>query len=182
MWRVLPAMSSASSCVAPRATTRRWAWRAVSSMRFRSRLLLRPSPSKSASASAVTIYNPTRTTDGLARRDGSAVETALRQADMAMYRAKTEGPRDGIASSMRAMDERLQERVQLEREIKGAIARGEIVPYLPAAGRPHDAEDSVGYELLARWEHPVAGHPAPGAVYSYRRGHQQHCGTDLSAC
>ena len=47
---------------------------------------------------------------------------------MAMYRAKSEG-RGVYRFFDAAMDERLQERVQLEREIKGAIARGEIVPY-----------------------------------------------------
>jgi diguanylate cyclase (GGDEF)-like protein len=66
---------------------------------------------------------------GTTRRNRRAtVETALRQADMALYRAKLEG-RGGYRFHDSEMDENLQQRVQLEREIKGAIARGEIVPY-----------------------------------------------------
>ncbi len=95
-------------------------------------------------------------TDGdVARRDGSLVETALRQADMAMYRAKTEG-RGMYRFFDAAMDDRLRERVQLEREIKGAIARGEIVPYyqpLVDLG----TKMVIGYEILARWIHPTKG-------------------------
>lgn len=102
-----------------------------------------------------TIYDDQHDRDGLARRDGSAVETALRQADMAMYRAKTEG-RGMYRFFDAAMDARLQERVQLEREIKGAIARGEIVPYYqPLVDL--NTQTTIGYELLARWEHPTRG-------------------------
>ncbi len=102
-----------------------------------------------------TIYNNKLDDGGLARRDGSAVETALRQADMAMYRAKTEG-RGLYRFFDAAMDERLQERVQLEREIKGAIARGEIVPYYqPLVDL--NTQKTLGYELLARWQHPFRG-------------------------
>ena len=102
-----------------------------------------------------TICDKRNSGDSLAQRDGSAVETALRQADMAMYRAKTEG-RGVYRFFDAAMDERLQERVQLEREIKGAIARGEIVPYYqPLVDLNTHA--TIGYELLARWQHPTRG-------------------------
>ncbi len=94
-----------------------------------------------------------------ATRDGSAVETALRQADMAMYRAKTEG-RGMYRFFDRDMDERLQERVQLEREIKSAIGKGEIVPYYqPLVNLKTGA--TIGYEVLARWQHPIRGTLAP---------------------
>ncbi len=89
------------------------------------------------------------------KHDGSAVETALRQADMAMYRAKTEG-RGVYRFFDAAMDERLRERVHLEREIKSAISHGEIVPYYQPLVDLHD-ERILGYELLARWEHPTRG-------------------------
>jgi predicted signal transduction protein with EAL and GGDEF domain len=58
--------------------------------------------------------------DAMAQRDGANVETALRQADMAMYWAKAEG-RGQYRFFDRAMDERLQQRVELEAEMKGAI-------------------------------------------------------------
>ncbi len=72
-----------------------------------------------------------------------------------MYRAKTEG-RGGYRYFDSKMDERLQQRVRLEREIKGALERGEIVPYYQALVDLHTRE-TVGYELLARWQHPTMG-------------------------
>lgn len=102
-----------------------------------------------------TIWDGKNDGGDLAKLDGSAVETALRQADMAMYRAKSEG-RGMYRFFDAAMDARLQERVQLEREIKGAITRGEIVPYYqPLVDLK--TEDIIGYELLARWQHPTKG-------------------------
>jgi EAL domain-containing protein (putative c-di-GMP-specific phosphodiesterase class I) len=74
---------------------------------------------------------------------------------MAMYRGKTEG-RGLYYFFDRDMDERLQMRVQLEREINGAIARGEIVPYYqPLVDLA--TQTTIGYEILARWLHPTRG-------------------------
>jgi len=93
------------------------------------------------------------------RNRRAIVETTLRQADMALYRAKLEG-RCGYRFHDSEMDESLQQRVQLEREIKGAIARGEIVPYYqPLVDL--NTERTVGYEVLARWRHPTRGVLAP---------------------
>jgi diguanylate cyclase (GGDEF)-like protein len=91
----------------------------------------------------------------MAQRDGPPVQTALRQADMAMYWAKADG-RGRYCFFDRTMDEKLQQRVELEGEIKGAIAAGEIVPYYQPVV---DLETSktVGFEVLARWEHPTRG-------------------------
>ena len=89
------------------------------------------------------------------RREHSPVETVLRQADMAMYRAKRAG-RGEYRFFDSDMDQRLQQRVQLEREIKGAVERGEIVPYYqPLVDLQTQA--TIGYELLARWHHPNLG-------------------------
>jgi diguanylate cyclase (GGDEF)-like protein len=96
----------------------------------------------------------------LALRDGSEVETLLRQADMAMYRAKTEG-RGSYRFFDSAMDDRLQQRVQLEREIKSAIANGEIVPYYQPIVEL-EGQQTIGYEVLARWHHPREGLLSPG--------------------
>ena len=102
------------------------------------------------------MYDPgeVRETSEIVRRDGSPVETALRQADMAMYRAKLEGRRLYRFFDL-AMDAK-QRRVQLESEIKCAIARGEIVPYYqPLVDLATQA--TTGYEVLARWVHPTRG-------------------------
>lgn len=91
----------------------------------------------------------------MAARDGARVETALRQADMAMYWAKKEG-RGRFCFFDRSMDEKLQQRVELESEIRGAIAAGQIVPYYqPIVDL--DTSKTVGFEVLARWEHPRRG-------------------------
>jgi predicted signal transduction protein with EAL and GGDEF domain len=85
----------------------------------------------------------------MAYRDGASVHTALRQTDMAMYWAKAEG-RGRCCFFDRTMDEKLQQRVELEAEIAGAIEAGQIVPYYQplvdlATSKP------VGFEVLARW-------------------------------
>ena len=91
----------------------------------------------------------------MAERDGTRVETALRQADMAMYWAKAEG-RGRYRFFDRSMDEKLRQRVELEAEIDGAIAAGQIVPYYQPIVDLHNRK-TVGFEVLARWEHPKRG-------------------------
>ena len=92
--------------------------------------------------------------DAMAQRDGANVETALRQADMAMYWAKAEG-RGQYRFFDRAMDERLQQRVELEAGNERRHRSGTDRSLLPAAGRPRDL--AVGHEVLARWKHPTRG-------------------------
>jgi diguanylate cyclase (GGDEF)-like protein len=95
----------------------------------------------------------------MAARDGTRVETALRQADMAMYWAKAEG-RGRYRFFDRGMDEKLQQRVELEAEIRSAIAAGQIVPYYqPIVDL--DTGTTLGFEVLARWEHPKRGLLSP---------------------
>jgi diguanylate cyclase (GGDEF)-like protein len=97
----------------------------------------------------------------MAQRDGTPVETALRQADMAMYWAKADG-RSRYRFFDRTMDEKLQERVELEGEIAGAIAAGEIIPYYQPVVDLQTSR-TVGFEVLARWEHPTRGVLSPNA-------------------
>ena len=91
----------------------------------------------------------------MARRDGAEVETVLRQADTAMYLAKSEG-RAQYRFFDPAMDQRLQQRVELEGEIEAAIADGQIVPYYQRIVDLKTSE-TIGFEALARWEHPTRG-------------------------
>ena len=96
-----------------------------------------------------------RGSDAMATRDGAPVETVLRQADMAMYRAKTEG-RGSYRFFDGDMDDRLQQRVKPEGEIKSAIANGEIVPYYQPIVEL-SSRRIIGHEVLARWQHPTEG-------------------------
>jgi EAL domain-containing protein (putative c-di-GMP-specific phosphodiesterase class I) len=74
---------------------------------------------------------------------------------MAMYWAKAEG-RGQYRFFDRAMDERLQQRVELEAEMKGAIEAEQIVPYYQPLVDLETSE-TVGHEVLARWKHPTRG-------------------------
>ena len=74
---------------------------------------------------------------------------------MAMYWAKSEG-RGRYRFFDRSMDEKLRQRVELEAEISGAIAAGHIVPYFQPIVDLHSRK-TVGFEVLARWEHPKRG-------------------------
>lgn len=109
-----------------------------------------------AASVGVSTYDPScGLTNEVDRHEQSPVETILRQADMAMYRAKTEG-RGRYRFFDSNMDQRLQQRVQLEQEIKGAVRRGEIVPYYQPLVNLQ-TQETIGYELLARWIHPRMG-------------------------
>ena len=100
----------------------------------------------------------------MAHRDGAPVHTALRQADMAMYWAKAAG-RGRYCFFDRTMDEKLQQRVELEAEIKGAIEAGQIVPYYQPLVDLYSSK-TVGFEVLARWEHPARGVLSPETFVS----------------
>jgi len=92
-------------------------------------------------------------------QDGTDVETLLRHADIAMYRAKGAG-RDGFALFGAHDGGPLESRLNLELELRTAIDLGQLVlHYQPrvnvASGRP------VGMEALVRWQHPERGLLAP---------------------
>jgi diguanylate cyclase (GGDEF)-like protein/PAS domain S-box-containing protein len=92
-------------------------------------------------------------------RDGRDATTLVANADAALYRAKHEG-RGTTRVFTSDMDQQLRERRALERDLRGAIERGELrLEYQPQAtpdGR------IVGFEALLRWHHPLRGIVGPG--------------------
>ncbi len=88
-------------------------------------------------------------------RDGTHATALLRAADIAMTHARAAGGNtyrffeSHMAHAMERADE-------LRRELPGAIAAGEIVPYFQPLVRIDDTS-VVGFEVLARWEHPILG-------------------------
>jgi diguanylate cyclase (GGDEF)-like protein/excisionase family DNA binding protein len=89
------------------------------------------------------------------------VDELLRDADVAMHRAKSAGG-GRYAVFDRAMRERIVQRVQLEHDLREALRRGEFVlEYQPVVAL--DAPRILGVEALVRWEHPRLGLMAPGA-------------------
>ena len=95
----------------------------------------------------------------IAPADGVDVDQLLKNADMALYRAKSQG-RGTFSFFEQEMDIRLQARRLLEKDLRGALGAGEFeVHYQPlfniAAGR------ISGFEALLRWHHPTRGMVPP---------------------
>ena len=93
-----------------------------------------------ASASlGVTLLSPS----------GGSAHDLLREADTAMYHAKARG-RNGVALFEATMRAEVEQRLTLERDLGGAIERGELALYLQlqcdTRGKP------VGAEMLMRWQ------------------------------
>ncbi len=90
---------------------------------------------------------------------GSAIEM-LRDADLAMYRAKDTGRARYELFDATMRDEAV-ERLSLETDLRNAIERHEFeVHYQPIVAL--DTEELVGFEALLRWAHPERGRVLPG--------------------
>jgi diguanylate cyclase (GGDEF)-like protein len=89
---------------------------------------------------------------------GSAADL-LRDADLAMYRAKQSGG-GTFAVADAAMHEQAVNRLHLETELRRAIDRGEFrVRYQPIVSLGD--RRVVGFEALVRWQHPERGLLSP---------------------
>ena len=114
-------------------------------------------PANGASASGASA-------DGASANGASAADAAdalLRDADVAMYAAKR-GGKGRYALHDRAMNADALARLELEAELRHAIARGELrVHYQPIVELA--TRRAVGAEALVRWAHPRRGLLAPGA-------------------
>jgi len=88
-------------------------------------------------------------------------EELLRDADIAMYRAKANEEQRFEIFNERLHLEAL-ETLELEGEIRQAMVREEFEPYFQKIVRLEDGS-TTGYESLIRWNHPHRGVLAPGA-------------------
>jgi diguanylate cyclase (GGDEF)-like protein/PAS domain S-box-containing protein len=92
--------------------------------------------------------------------DGDEVETLLKSADSAMYRAKELG-RNQAQMFMASMNERYGRRLALEQSLHHALEREElVVHYQPIFDR--NRKKIVSFEALVRWQHPTRGLVPPG--------------------
>jgi diguanylate cyclase (GGDEF)-like protein/PAS domain S-box-containing protein len=88
-------------------------------------------------------------------RDSESVETLLRNADLAMYRAKAEG-RSTFRFFSQEMDVAVQERVALARDLRRALETDELwMAYQPQVDLK--TGEVIGAEALLRWTHPTRG-------------------------
>jgi diguanylate cyclase (GGDEF)-like protein/PAS domain S-box-containing protein len=93
-------------------------------------------------------------------QDGQDAATLLRNADAAMYRAKTRG-RNNYQVCDPSVGERAAKRLALEKGLQRAVTRGEfIVFYQPQVSLKTD--EIVGVEALVRWRDPERGLIPPG--------------------
>ena len=91
---------------------------------------------------------------------GNDDETLLREADIAMYRAKGH-PDIGYAFFDAQLDRVAVERSERIAELRDGIARGEFrLDYQAVVDL--DRNEITGYEALVRWEHPTLGELPPG--------------------
>ncbi|GAB55462.1 cyclic di-GMP phosphodiesterase Gmr [Glaciecola punicea ACAM 611] len=92
-------------------------------------------------------------------KDGTDTESLIKNADQAMYAAKTDG-RNCLRYFTKSMEEKVQKKLSLNKELRNALAKSEFwVAYQPiinlASGKVHKAES------LLRWEHPELGNIPP---------------------
>jgi diguanylate cyclase (GGDEF)-like protein len=95
----------------------------------------------------------------LAGDGGFSADELLRNADMAMYRAKADG-RGGVAVFEAHMHAAAVARLEVETELRAAIARDQFeLYYQPQVSLPDGL--LTGVEALIRWHHPVRGLVGP---------------------
>jgi diguanylate cyclase (GGDEF)-like protein/PAS domain S-box-containing protein len=91
--------------------------------------------------------------------DGTDADTLLRNADLAMYRAKQEG-KNTYRFFTTEMSERALERMLLLDSLRSALERDEFeIVYLPVLHKHH----APSLEALLRWRHPKLGLVAPAS-------------------
>jgi diguanylate cyclase (GGDEF)-like protein len=95
----------------------------------------------------------------IAPDDGDTPELLLKNADLALYRAKDEGR--GVHRFFEAgMDARMQARSRLQLDLRNALARGEFeLYYQPLVNLATNTISAL--EALLRWHHPERGNVSP---------------------
>jgi diguanylate cyclase (GGDEF)-like protein/PAS domain S-box-containing protein len=93
--------------------------------------------------------------------DGVSPDQIIRNADLALYRAKGDG-RSTLRFFEPEMDAQMQERRALECDLRKALPAGEFELYYQPVVDLKSNEIS-GFEALMRWHHPERGMVAPGA-------------------
>jgi diguanylate cyclase (GGDEF)-like protein len=93
--------------------------------------------------------------------DGASPDKLLRNADLALYRAKSDG-RGTFRFFEPAMDLQMQTRRVMEQDLRKALPSGEFeLHYQPVVNLA--SNEISGFEALIRWNHPTKGTISPAA-------------------
>ncbi len=95
------------------------------------------------------------------RADHGTPDAILREADLAMYEAKEAG-RGAAAVYDQAVHGKVTDRLQLEMDLRHAVARDELFLVYQPLVRLSDGV-LTGFEALVRWQHPELGLLTPDA-------------------
>jgi diguanylate cyclase (GGDEF)-like protein len=92
--------------------------------------------------------------------DGAEPGQLMRNADLALYRAKSEG-RGAFRFFEAEMDAQMQERRNMERDLRAALSAGQFeLHYQPIVNL--ESNGISAFEALIRWRHPERGLIPPG--------------------
>ncbi|WP_310191641.1 EAL domain-containing protein [Bacillus sp. 3255] len=92
--------------------------------------------------------------------DGTDAVQLLRNADTAMYEVKKNG-KNGYQFYTGELNAQLQEKIELEVDLRQAIARNQLSLHYQPQIRAGDSR-MIGVEALVRWQHPTKGTISPG--------------------
>ncbi len=96
---------------------------------------------------------------GIAAGDRTSADELLRDADIAMYRAKWDGKNRFVVFES-GMQDTVQDRMELEMDLREALGNGEFfLVYQPTLDLSNMTPNGV--EALIRWKHPVRGTVQP---------------------
>jgi len=91
--------------------------------------------------------------------NGDSYETLSKNADTALYQAKKHG-RNQYQFFTPAMQQQTQRRMEIESDLRHAIARNELMVYFQPQVNAQTGQ-IIGAEALLRWQHPVWGMVSP---------------------
>ncbi len=114
---------------------------------------------KPIAAASGTISLNARLGVAKAPQDATDPQSLYRKADIALQQARGEQSEVTVYYNA-SMDDRIRLRARIETELPAAIERGLIVPYFQPVVELTTGR-LVGFEALARWEHPDEGLISP---------------------